>query len=54
MSNMGYPGVPGSPTDPGPREKTEPVKVLGSDAVNALVQTSSGEVKVVDKQNLRK
>lgn len=54
MSNMGYPGVPGSPTNPGPREKSTPVKVVGEDAVNALVRHPNGDIEIVNKDRLRR
>lgn len=53
MSNLGYPGVNG-PGAPKPKEKTVPVRVLGEDAVNALVQHQDGRSEIVDKKNLRR
>lgn len=51
---VGYPGVKGSPTDPGPREKTTEVRVLGSDAVNSLVQHPNGDIEVVDNKRVKR
>jgi hypothetical protein len=50
---MGYPGVPGNPDEYKP-EKSEPVKILGEDAVNALVQHQNGRTELVPKDRLRK
>lgn len=51
--SLGYPGIKG-PDDPGPKEKTEPVKILGQDAVNTLVRRLDGRTEVVPNDRIRK
>ena len=54
MSNTGYPGVKGSPTDPGPREPSVPVQVIKEGPIHTLVRHQNGDVELVDNDRVKK